>query len=73
MRTLCIFKIAVPTAKIRFAGGRNLRFSRENQKIAIENCVESILIGNYLTTIGITPEEDIKTVKALGKLIVSGN
>ena len=69
MRTLAIFKIANPNSIVRFAGGRKLRLSAENIKLALKYCVEGILIGNYLTTIGIEPNEDIEMVKSLGKTV----
>ena len=47
-----------------------MRLSEENQKLALKTCVEGILIGNYLTTVGKNPKEDIKTVRALNKVIV---
>lgn len=68
LRTLAIFKIANPQAVLRFCGGR-MRLSEENQKKALRSCVEGILIGNYLTTTGKKPEEDIKIVAELGKKI----
>ena len=66
MRTMAIFKIANPNAVIRFCGGR-MRLSEANQELALKTCVEGILIGNYLTTVGKEPSDDIKTVKKLGK------
>lgn len=66
LRTIAVFKIANPKAVIRFCGGR-MKLSQENQELALKTCVEGILIGNYLTTIGKEPEEDIKTVEKLGK------
>lgn len=66
LRTMAIFKIANPKSVIRFCGGR-MRLSQENQELALKTCVEGILIGNYLTTIGKEPKEDIETVKKLGK------
>ena len=69
LRTLAVFKIANPKSVLRFCGGR-MRLSEENQKLALKTCVEGILIGNYLTTVGKNPEEDIKTVKALNKVNV---
>lgn len=68
LRTIAVFKIANPKAVIRFCGGR-MKLSQENQELALKTCVEGILIGNYLTTIGKEPEEDIKTVKKLGKTL----
>ena len=69
LRTAAIFKIANPDSIVRFAGGRKARLSKENMELALDSCIEGILIGNYLTTIGITPEEDIKTLEKLGKTL----
>lgn len=66
LRTLAVFKIANPNSVLRFCGGR-MRLSEENQEKALKSCVEGILIGNYLTTTGKSPVEDIKTVEKLGK------
>ena len=66
LRTIAVFKIANPKAVIRFCGGR-MRLSQENQELALKTCVEGILIGNYLTTVGKEPTEDIETVKKLDK------
>lgn len=68
LRTLAVFKIANPNSILRFCGGR-MRLSEENQEKALKTCVEGILIGNYLTTTGKSPEEDIKIVEKLGKKI----
>ena len=69
LRTLAVFKIANPNSVLRFCGGR-MRLSEENQQKALMTCVEGIMVGNYLTTVGKAPEEDIKTVNLLGKKIV---
>ena len=68
LRTLAVFKIANPNSVLRFCGGR-MRLSEENQRKALNTCVEGIMVGNYLTTIGKAPEEDIKTMHELGKTI----
>lgn len=69
LRTLAIFKIANPQAVLRFCGGR-MRLSEKNQELALKTCVEGILIGNYLTTIGKAPEQDLATVEKLGKKLI---
>lgn len=66
LRTLAIFKIANPKSILRFCGGR-MRLSNENQELALKTCVEGILTGNYLTTTGKSPEDDIETLKKLNK------
>ena len=68
LRTLAVFKIANPNSILRFCGGR-MRLSEENQEKALKTCIEGILIGNYLTTLGKKPYEDIKTITKLGKQI----
>lgn len=70
LRTLAIFKIANPNSILRFCGGR-MRLSEENQRKALNTCVEGIMVGNYLTTIGKNPDDDIKTVEELGKTIAT--
>lgn len=72
LRTLAIFKIANPNSILRFCGGR-MRLSEENQRKALKTCVEGLMVGNYLTTIGKNPDEDIKTVAELGKNIVKNS
>lgn len=69
LRTLAVFKIANPKSVLRFCGGR-MRLSLENQKKALKSCVEGLMVGNYLTTLGRKPEEDIVTVKEIGKEII---
>ena len=71
LRTLAIFKITNPNAIIRFCGGR-MRLSDENQELALKNCVEGILTGNYLTTTGKSPQDDIKTLEKLNKKLKKG-
>ena len=69
LRTLAIFKIANPKSILRFCGGR-MRLSEKNQELALKTCVEGILTGNYLTTTGKTPQEDIATVNKLNKKLL---
>ena len=69
LRTMAIFKIANPKSVVRFCGGR-MRLSQENQELALKTCVEGILVGNYLTTVGKEPHEDLETANKLGKNII---
>ena len=68
LRTMAVFKIANPHSVVRFCGGR-MKLSQENQELALKTCVEGILVGNYLTTVGRQPSDDIKTVEKLGKTL----
>lgn len=69
LRTMAIFKIASPKSVVRFCGGR-MRLSQENQELALKTCVEGILVGNYLTTVGREPHEELETANKLGKNII---
>ena len=70
LKTLAIFKIANPNSILRFCGGR-MRLSDENQRLALQTCVEGLMVGNYLTTVGKSVDEDIKTVQKLDKIIIT--
>lgn len=69
LRSMAVIKIANPKSKLRFAGGR-MKLSDANQELALKNCVEGALVGNYLTTVGKDPEQDLKMFKDLGKNLV---
>ncbi len=69
LRTLAVFKIANPKSVLRFCGGR-MRLSDANQQLALKTCVEGIMVGNYLTTIGKEPKQDIEMVKKLGRKLI---
>ncbi len=66
LRAMAVFKIANPKSVVRFCGGR-MRLSQANQELALKTCVEGILIGNYLTTVGKEPKDDLQTIDKLGK------
>ena len=69
LRTLAVFKIANPKSVLRFCGGR-VRMSEETQQKALKYCVEGILTGNLLTTVGKTSKEDIENIEKLNKNLV---
>lgn len=66
LRTICIFRIVLPKALIRYAGGRTTRFSEEYQKLGIRAGINALLVGNYLTTTGTTPQDDVRLIENEG-------
>lgn len=58
LKTICIFRIILPKAMLRYAGGRTLRLSKENQEKGIIAGINCIMVGNYLTTTGSRANED---------------
>lgn len=67
LRTLAIFKIVCPNASIRIAGGKKARLSEETIEKAFRYCVDSTIVGNYLTTTGFSPEDDEKLIAKIGR------
>ena len=66
LRTICIFRIILPKALLRYAGGRTTRFSKEYQQLGIKAGINSLLVGNYLTTTGASINEDLALINREG-------
>ena len=69
LKTICIFRIALPKALLRYAGGRTTRLSEYNQALGIKAGINSLLVGNYLTTTGSKAEEDKEMLKELDMVL----
>ncbi len=65
LRTLTLFRLVNPRADIIVAGGRE-RSLGERQDELFAAGASGILIGNYLTTAGRPPGEDLEMVQRLG-------
>ena len=63
VRTICIFRIAMPKAILRYAGGRKTRLSIETQKLGLRAGINGMLSGNYLTTEGVESAIDRELIK----------
>ena len=70
LKTICIFRIILPHALLRYAGGRTTRLSKDNQKTGLIAGINSVLVGNYLTTAGSKSEEDKKIFDELNLTMV---
>lgn len=71
LKTICIFRIILPKALLRYAGGRTTRLSPENRKKGILSGINSILSGDYLTTSGSKSEEDRKMLAETNMVFAS--
>lgn len=69
LKTLAIYRIILPKSLIRYAGGRSSRFSKEYQLLGMKAGVNALLVGNYLTTTGISPDDDVELVKRSGMCV----
>ncbi|MCM1010386.1 MAG: biotin synthase BioB [Fusobacterium sp.] len=53
IRTICIFRIVLPKAILRYAGGRKTRLSTKMQELGLRAGINGMLSGDYLTTEGV--------------------
>ena len=69
LKTICIFRIILPKALLRYAGGRTTRLSKDNQKTGMLAGINSVLVGNYLTTTGSCASDDKKMFDELNLVL----
>lgn len=67
LKVLAMVRFVNPTKEIRAAGGREVNL-RSLQPLALY-AVNSIFIGDYLTTQGALPEEDLRMIEDLGFVV----
>ncbi len=65
LRTFAVFRFILPHAQIRTAGGREVNL-RDLQAYALTGGLNGLMVGNYLTTEGRAPEEDLQMIRDLG-------
>nr|WP_041922899.1 biotin synthase BioB [Cyanobacterium aponinum] len=65
VKAIAIFRFILPTQILRYAGGREAVLG-EWQKQGLKSGINAMLIGNYLTTLGQSPEQDHAMLTELG-------
>jgi biotin synthase len=75
IRWIALFRLALPEVILRYAGGREVTL-RELQALGMTAGINALIVGNYLTTLGRSPAEDLRMLEdlrmpigALGKAI----
>jgi biotin synthase len=71
LQAIALFRLILPGAWLRLAGGRE-RVLGELQALGLLAGANALIVGNYLTTIGRTPEEDHALLDALGMPVATG-
>lgn len=66
LRSFAMFRFVLPKAQIRTAGGRQVNL-RSLQSLALAGGMNGVMIGNYLTTKGTSPADDIRMLHDLGR------
>ena len=59
LRTIAAFRLAMPRTVLRYAGGRELTLGALGTRDGLLGGVNAVIVGNYLTTLGRDPGEDL--------------
>jgi len=65
VKWIAIFRLIMPAALFRLCGGRVENIG-ELQQLAVKAGLNGVMMGNFLTTLGSTPEEDREMFEGLG-------
>ena len=64
LRWIAVFRLALPTVILRYAGGREFTLG-DLQAMGMTSGINALIIGNYLTYLGRSPQEDLKMLEDL--------
>ena len=59
LRAIAAFRLALPRTVLRFAGGRELTLGDLGTRQGVLGGINALIVGNYLTTLGRSPQEDL--------------
>ncbi len=65
LRAVGAFRLALPRTVLRFAGGRELTLGDRGTRDGLLGGVNAVIVGNYLTTLGRSPEDDLALLDEL--------
>jgi biotin synthase len=65
LRTIAAFRLALPRTVLRFAGGRELTLGDLGTRDGLLGGINAVIVGNYLTTLGRSPDDDIDLLSDL--------
>ena len=65
IRWIALFRLALPGVILRYAGGREVTL-RQLQALGLTAGINALIVGNYLTTLGRAPQEDLELLADLG-------
>jgi biotin synthase len=65
LKIIAVFRFVLPEKDIKVCGGREVNLG-EFQPLLYIAGANGVIIGNYLTTLGRPPKEDVQMVKELG-------
>jgi biotin synthase len=59
LRTIAAFRLALPRTILRYAGGREITLGDLGTRQGMVGGINAVIVGNYLTTLGRSPDEDL--------------
>ena len=59
LRTIAAFRLAMPRTILRYAGGREITLGDLGTREGLLGGINAVIVGNYLTTLGRDPKEDL--------------
>jgi biotin synthase len=65
LRTIAAFRLAMPHTILRYAGGREITLGDLGTKQGMVGGINAVIVGNYLTTLGRSPEDDLDMLTEL--------
>ena len=65
LKAVAAFRLALPRAMLRFAGGREITLGDLGAKQGILGGINAVIVGNYLTTLGRAAEADLELLEDL--------
>ena len=65
LRAIAAFRLALPRTVLRFAGGRELTLGDLGTRDGMLGGINAMIVGNYLTTLGRSPEQDLELLAEL--------
>ncbi len=66
IQTIAVYRLLHPEARVRLTGGREVNLEPDEQHLPFEAGADGILTGDYLTTEGQSPGDDIEAIERAG-------
>jgi biotin synthase len=65
LRAVAAFRLALPRTLLRYAGGREITLGDLGTRDGLLGGVNAVIVGNYLTTLGRSPDQDLALLDEL--------
>ena len=65
LKTIAAFRLALPRTILRYAGGREIPLGDLGTEQGLLGGINAVIVGNYLTTLGRSPDEDLALLSKL--------